>query len=699
MARKTSAEGTIRILDAWTPPKDAGAPVGCVATSYTFDSSFFEEECLGRFLQIVSDAEEDTILYQIEREEKLSAVSCASVLVDQGKAVGLRSPRWDLIPIRVQNGIMHAKVSLLHWQNLVRVIVSSANISEAGYRSNFEVVSVLDFHKEGELSVQRLLEVIGFLREVLASSGEASVDAPSAQRLRTFLDRLQENVGVFKADKANDEDGPARTRLVFQTPTSEQDALDQMKSHWPSTNSPPHDGFVVSPFYDAAEKSNEPALKLWTLLRQRGQASVTFTVRGFKDPSSRIVLYAPEALLTSQPKGRKEVDTNLQYCDGKADQESRPLHAKYVYIQNDRWELLLSGSSNFTSAGLGILSKNGRRNFEANVVSIVDFTDEDMAKRSDSIIQAMDRISEVEVDLEDPNTEISWEPKAIEEDEDGTADQRIPDFFASATLKASSDRKYTIELKFLNDLSEVWSIYADQDGKELIYSSDEWRRAGMPKTVSVNIPIDRPVTILRVQYGEKTFLWSVNIESSDTLLPAEQLRELTLDELIQVLVSARPLHETLKRLGKLKSGNANSNASNEILNPHGRVDTSTFLLQRTRRVSWALRAIREKLERPSPTIESLRWRLFGVVGVAAVANAIQREARSASERAFLLVELYAELSRVRYTEALGCVSRIEFEKELEVAKGTIKQEIETNCGSASVELANYITNVLKVKPA
>ena len=111
-----------KLLDLWSPPEGAGFSVGCVATTFTFNPVFFEEECLGRFLQMQSDAIEDGPVYIIEREEKLADILCSSVLVDASHCKGQRSLRWDLLAARVPGAILHAKVSLLWWQNCVRLI-------------------------------------------------------------------------------------------------------------------------------------------------------------------------------------------------------------------------------------------------------------------------------------------------------------------------------------------------------------------------------------------------------------------------------------------------------------------------------------------------------------------------------------------------------------------------------------------------
>ena len=134
--QKDQKPGCAKILDAWIPSEDAGDPIGCVATSFTFSPVLFEEDCLGRFLQLETDATEDGPAYLVEREEKLSQLICAAALVDQHHARGVRSLRWDLLPARLSPGILHAKVSLLLWSRCARLIVASANLTEDGYRRN-----------------------------------------------------------------------------------------------------------------------------------------------------------------------------------------------------------------------------------------------------------------------------------------------------------------------------------------------------------------------------------------------------------------------------------------------------------------------------------------------------------------------------------------------------------------------------------
>ena len=188
---RATRPGFAKLLDAWSPPEDAGQPIGCVATSFTFDAGFFERECLARFLSLESDADEMPTAYLIEREEKLSQVKCAAALVDQHHARGIRNLRWDLLPSRPKRpSILHAKVSLLLWAGRARLIVASANLTEPGYRHNREVFTVLDYFKDSTCPLPVLDEFVRFLHETVAQTVRADAASPVVKRWNEFLDNV-----------------------------------------------------------------------------------------------------------------------------------------------------------------------------------------------------------------------------------------------------------------------------------------------------------------------------------------------------------------------------------------------------------------------------------------------------------------------------------------------------------------------------
>ena len=130
-----------------------------------------------------------------------------------------------------------------------------------------------------------------------------------------------------------------------------------------------------------------------------------------------------------------------------------------------------------------------------------------------------------------------------------------------------------------------------------------------------------------------------------------------------------------------------------IVDPHKRVDTSQFLLQRTRRISWALNALRERLERPVVTLEFLRWRLRGPVGVMALAEALVRESKSNEETAFLISELALELARAKPEAAQGCLAPEKHVAEIREVIGELRSLLPEGSLKEPENLRRYVDSV------
>jgi hypothetical protein len=141
--RKNDGSGDRTLLELWRCPAGAGEPVGCLTTTYTFAPELFDERCLSLFLDIDSDPDRESLPFLLEREFALGT-AYAGVLVDRRSAGVAHSLRWDILPVRIPGGKQHAKVSLLAWERCVRLIVTSANLTNDGYRSNFEVAAAID---------------------------------------------------------------------------------------------------------------------------------------------------------------------------------------------------------------------------------------------------------------------------------------------------------------------------------------------------------------------------------------------------------------------------------------------------------------------------------------------------------------------------------------------------------------------------
>jgi hypothetical protein len=288
MRRHKASDGYGKALDLWQAPSDAGEPLVCIATTYTFDATFFETECIGRFLQMdTHPSESESVAYLIEREEKLAGAR-VHALVDRRHARDKESLRWDVIGILVPQAVQHAKLSLLAWANHVRLIIGSGNLTEPGYRKNLEVFGALDLSRaEGgsKTAVQATLE---FLQELASLGvGTDAADSPKG-RLRESLQRVRTHIRSWPA---RDESDPVP---VFNSP--KRSVLRQLRELWPS-NSPAREAYVVSPFFDHAPNDARAAEALRTLLAQRGDRASYFYVKTEPLPDGRTRVYAPKGIV------------------------------------------------------------------------------------------------------------------------------------------------------------------------------------------------------------------------------------------------------------------------------------------------------------------------------------------------------------------------------------------------------------------
>ena len=685
---KAAPETYAKLLDAWVAPREVGDPVGCAATSFTFSPAFFEEECLARFLDLESDPREDGPIYLIEREEKLASVLCAAALVDAQHCQGRRSLRWDLLPVRVPGGVLHAKLSLLCWQQRIRLIVASANLTDDGYRRNQETFGVLDYFDGSPAPQEALIEILGFLRESATLAGEET--SPALQRWHALLDWAGRRLEDWEA-------GPARQTGVRVWPVligpGRPSALEQLRANWPGQR-PPNAAHVVSPFFDPpGSPHNAPAEALWQLLRRKGSAEITYHVTAETTPESDLLLHAPESLAAATPASRAEVHTRFARVaeSGLEAQETvafRPLHAKQLWLDNGNWVAALIGSSNFTTPGLG-LGKTA--NLEANLAYFSD------RRRQPKLVKALEAGQLRGTPIPDDQAR-HWQPRLDETLETDVGPPELPGAFGAAILRAGEQGGLTIELNFTATPPQGWQVYSEDQIKPL-YTEVHWQASDRPQQVTLAWDADLPPTGLEVSWAgaQARAWWPINILDASVLPPPEELRSLSLEALIHILTTARPLQEALRSwLAKArKRRQLEANGAGEVFDPHKRVDVSGFLIQRTRRLSWALNGLRERLERPVPTPQALRWRLEGPVGVRQVVHALDREDNKREEYAFLLAELLMELARVQPNEAPGCLSAAVVKTELDRFIAEMRPRVEAQAANAPASLRGYISAVLE----
>jgi len=631
-------EGHRRLLDAWVPPANAGEPIGCLTTSFTFDPAFFEEDCLARFLALERDPKEDGPLYLIERDERLASVLCAAAVVDAHHCRGARSLRWDLLPARPMAGIAHAKITVLCWQRHLRLLVASANCTSDGYRRNREGIAVLDYGPDeaGSRSVGE--DLIVFLRDLLTA---CAGNGPSTVRCVRLLDYVASSSSSPLVAWGSDNEATGfRIHPVLIAPGRGEDLVRQVEARWPDS-APPRRAEVISPFY-ALDGVNRPAAALWSVLAKRGEATVTYIATGHHDQTTdRDVLYAPRSLITTRPD-RDGCSVEVRRADesaadpGEDNSGFRPLHLKSLQLISERWTAWMVGSSNWTSRGTGC---GGRPNWEANLLYLVSDRHPDLRQRiSHCQIPSVDC---------DPDS-VEWQPLVDGDDVAATDAPTLPSGFQQAVLTGVMGA-WSIHFTIRSDDLPAGWIVRDPASAQVILTAAMLPHALATLPVTIPWTPQTPPSGFVVEWSAATgsAWWPVDVDSAATLPPPDELRNLPLEVLLRVLTSARPPHQVLADWIRRSSRQADVSHRELPYDPHAAVDTSGFLLQRLRVVSQALTALRQRLEKPMPTREALAWRLHGPFGPMALAKALAEHARSPAETAFLSTELALELARVR----------------------------------------------------
>lgn len=646
MSRRRADGAYGKALDLWQAPEHAGEPLVCIATTYTFDATFFETECIGRFLQMdAHPSESGSIAYLVEREEKLAGAR-VHALVDRRHARDKESLRWDIIGVLVPRAVQHAKLAVLAWKDCVRVIIGSGNLTEPGYRKNVEVFGTVELSREEGGHRTTLTATLDFLEE-LAGFGVGTVDpATPKERLRDSIRQVRQHVRAWPLQESRSDSVP-----VFNSPT--RSAIRHVEELWPA-NSPPREAYIVSPFFDHPPNDGRAADSLKALLAKRGETITRFYVKTEPLLDGRTRIYAPKRIAESESAGagrtgigstvpesslddrrrsrqtpayRRKVEVYPLLVDQHG--EPREVHSKLLSLGNEQWRLLMIGSSNFTAAGLGVTS--GKGNFEANLVY--------RFKTSNPLFKQLDCIwpdaGADPVDLD--ATTLIWDP-CFEDDEDGAGTCPLPASFEEALFDPGPPG--SLKLTLTDPLPTEWSIRVPA-GRILLTSANAAGVYTIPWDQDPS-PFVLEVTWHQVAGDPLVASWPVNVSNPAALPPPEALRGLSLEELLEILASTHPLPEAVWRaLEKRHKGRSRDPG----LDPLRRLDSQAFLLRRTKRVARALDRLRERLERPALTKDAFEWRLRGPVGPMTLADAFVKEATLAGEAKFCLAELALTLRR------------------------------------------------------
>jgi hypothetical protein len=656
----------LSLLEQWTPPIDIDSeegnitPVGFISTSFTFHSEFFDEECISRFLSLETEKENDGAAYLVEREEKLAGLQAGIVLIDQHNCRGDRSLRWDLVPCRVKNGIMHAKITVLQWSHCIRVIISSANLSKDGYCINQEIFGVFDYYNNAKTDLAIATDTIRYLSNLT----DLHCGDIVKQRAATFLNELLLTLKKWNIESKTYKKDEIVILTLFVSP-EEKDALPRLREIWDKQfSSPPVDAYVTSPFFDEYKTPTSPSEILPSILKQRGETSVTFqaSMETVTLTDNRIVFNAPEYLKKSNRSSTTHYFQGIEETgeNEKSKPKPRPLHLKSIWLENDSNHLFMLGSSNFTSPAW---ASGKRANYEANVTYMVS---------SDRNKKAYQALCNSYLDGKKFDIDSAIFKARVNEDEVSQESEIVllPEFFGEVVFsKAPSG--FMLDFSFCNDPalspSDFQILYELGKQKLPILTESDWITQGKKHRFSIEWRQKFVPDHLLVTWKDNPLFayWPVIVESQISLPPVESLKNLSLDALLYILSSSQPIHRLLEQIKRFQKQTPLEDQPAIVVDAHKLVDTSGFLLQRTRRVSYAIKSLIARLEKPVFTKESLNWRLFGPVGVQSLIDAIGKEAKTNDEKSFLLAEVALELSRMQPKETSFSIKSKEVKKEVQ----------------------------------
>jgi len=619
MGTRRKSEGPY-LTDYWNPPADgqvgdgAGQPIASLATTFEFDAAFYEAELLPRFLGLRFDHTENERTFILEREEAL-ATTRVGVLVDISKFDPRQTTlQWEQLPIQVPGGIQHAKLAVLVWQNLVRLIVTSANLTRQGYRRNREIFAALDFFDgAGSVPLKPLLDAIGFVENLCAWSRAL----PAATlRVRETIDLVRSQVRRWSnAPRDFTPRERPRVSLVVGHPRRDdapaRSVLEQLIDLW----LPRRLIYltVMTPFAGQQTEGKDPVL---SRLRNLPMAR---NVEGW--------LVVPEARLAEGDEQRavpmpRQFGQNWKKFFGRderahvlpvpryvedVDRGNRDLHGKAILLHGDRHDLLMFGSSNFTPRGMGV----GAFNCEANLAF------EDWAGTKRDGMALPDRLGvPVQWDKAVGVDEVVWEQPEQTPEDAPSDNSLLPAFFRWASYS-----QVTGEIKVGLDRSmwepPRWSICLA--GQSVEQPPALFIRDASPSgTSELRFTLDEKargahLTALRVVWEDRdgvrreNFL-ALSVEDREAdLLPPDEFRNLTVDSIIECLLSGREPVEWLDRQTTRRKRKRDMDAAIESLQA---VDTSTYLLYRVRRFGRALAAMAERIGRTAATQDAIRYRLL-----------------------------------------------------------------------------------------
>jgi hypothetical protein len=643
MSEQSSEVNGRKLMDRLAPNPDVLGPLlGVLATTFEFDATFFEFDFLPMCLGLGAwDDRKWTSRIALQRA--LAGMEATVLLMDGRRYRGRpRSLHVEVRPVVGDEGqLQHAKVLLLVHEKAVRLLVGSANVTEAGYRMNREAVLPLVVNEERPELAPLVRSALDAMPTVLAPWWTESAELIRSHALER-LARWAPTAPIGDARFVWSGHGEPLWRTFL--------------SEW-GHEEPVESISIVSPFW-SEEKGTGPMTHFLSELRSRQLLQSGTRLELYGEASTSAAKTArprlPESLLAFEAT-RFEVAGFAHAVDpmvlpdevgGRTDfVQRRSLHAKVVLLRGRKTSLAYVGSANFTRHGWGFPGVPGRPNIEAGVI----------LKRTGVVGTALARLipSTVGQSVELGASTLVAAASAEEESDD---DVIWPTFLreASLTPRTASERELLLEVKlFPERLSGPFELRLSAGGELLA----RWAPESEAPVDTLRIPLGAEALQALLQSKEIHVGWwvsregqsfPVNLDMAARLqLPMGESAGLPGERLLLAYYQGRIAFEDLfpPPPGFEEPGGTAAPALIE-----SEVDTSRIQSYQIRSFVEALTGIEHDLRKAAEGTEtSLRLALLGPVSPLTlgreVAAAVKAGQRSATAGAFQVVEIAAALRR------------------------------------------------------
>ncbi len=359
-----------RFLEFVRPPDKAGRIRSFCGMTYEFNATFFEIDFLPTIFNMGA--------WQIKGWSSRIALerhlqdAYVGVVIDGQNYRERPTLRVDMIPFTRPSGSgkQHAKLYLLTYEHRVRLIVTSANLTDHGSRRNYECATAIDCTPKntdgGKLIVETIdtwKRIIGSaMTEEMAKSMQATSDV-----LQEWMKKTQPNRPAFKIAWCGVDHSLPR-QLSDAWPGSDRiQSIDIVSPFWSQTDASALDGLIES-FKDLVEPSSGLRIRLYCAVRRDNDQlpSLPPVIGEWAVGRNKLKITAHAV----NPHLSEIEKIHLRITDSTL--AVRSLHSKMIIVRGNKTAMVYLGSANCTRRGWGWDIPAHQANLEAGVIVVSD---------------------------------------------------------------------------------------------------------------------------------------------------------------------------------------------------------------------------------------------------------------------------------------------------------------------------------------